>query len=132
MYQNQMHPVDQWLATNNKFFASEQIPFMREHLIRLPEQQLPMVFSMSFKDPMVFLLVSIFLGTWGVDRFMLNDVGMGVLKLLTGGGCMIWWAIDIALVQNKAREANFHQLMQSIQQFGSGHQPPQPPYGPYH
>ena len=128
MYQNQMHPVDQWLATNNKFFPSEKIPYVRDALIRLPEQQLPMLFSMSFKDPMTMLIISILVGEFGVDRFMMGDIGLGVLKLLTFGGCLVWWAVDIALIQNKTREVNFNQLMQSIQQFGGGYAPPQAPY----
>ncbi|WP_082715500.1 TM2 domain-containing protein [Atopobium deltae] len=35
----------------------------------------------EFKDPTTILLVSIFLGSLGVARFMLGDTGMGVLKI---------------------------------------------------
>ena len=129
MYQQQMHPVDQWLATNNKFFPAEKIPYIREALLRVPEQQLPGMFAMSFKDPITMLIVSILVGEFGVDRFMMGDIGLGVLKLLTFGGCLIWWAIDIALIQNKTREANFNTLMQAVQAYSSPYPPPQPPYG---
>jgi len=129
MYQNQMHPVDQWLATNNKFFPPEKIPYVRDALMRLPEQQIPMIFSMSFKDPTTMLIISILVGEFGVDRFMLGDIGLGVLKLLTLGGCGIWWIIDAVIIQNKTREVNFNQLMQTLQQYGAGHVPPQAPYG---
>ena len=41
------------------------------------------------------LVLSIFLGTWGVDRFYLGYTGMGVLKLLTGGGFGVLWILDM-------------------------------------
>ncbi|HEY7424759.1 MAG TPA: TM2 domain-containing protein [Gemmataceae bacterium] len=46
------------------------------------------------------LVLSILLGGWGVDRFYLGYVGLGVLKLITGGGCGIWWLIDWIRIAN--------------------------------
>jgi len=47
------------------------------------------------------LLMSIFFGSIGVDRFIMGHVGLGILKLVTMGGCGIWALIDIILIATK-------------------------------
>ncbi len=47
---------------------------------------------------MVAVLLSIFVGTFGVDRFYLGYTGLGIVKLLTCGGFGIWWLIDLILI----------------------------------
>jgi hypothetical protein len=65
------------------------------------------------KDWMVALLLSIFLGTFGIDRFYLGYVGLGILKLVTLGGCGIWWLIDLILIAtNKLPDARGNRLRQ--------------------
>lgn len=53
------------------------------------------------KNFIVALLLSIFLGTLGIDRFYLGNIGLGVLKLLTGGVFGILYIIDIILIATK-------------------------------
>jgi len=65
------------------------------------------------KDWLVALILSITLGWLGVDRFYLDYIGLGVLKLMTGGGCGIWWLVDVILIaMNKLPDAKDNPLRQ--------------------
>lgn len=68
--------------------------------------------SAKGKDWMVALLLSIFLGGLGIDRFYLGYIGLGVLKLITGGGFGIWWLIDLILIATgKLRDSEGRELV---------------------
>jgi len=50
---------------------------------------------------MLCLIMSVVFGYLGVDRFLMNKVGTGILKLLTCGGAGIWWLVDVILIATK-------------------------------
>lgn len=103
--------VDMYVMTNQKYFPAEKIMYLKEKLAAMDESKFTMVSTVELKDPTTILLVSIFLGTLEIDRFMLGDTGMGILKLLTGGCCGILTIIDWFTVSKKTKELNFNNLM---------------------
>lgn len=102
--------VERFLSTNATKLPAEQLPFLREKLL-LNDIDPLMLEAISLHDPMVLLLVSIFVGHIGIDRFIISDIGMGILKLLTWGGLGIIWIYDIVTIQNKVRQKNFEKLL---------------------
>ena len=68
----------------------------------------------QLKDPTISLILSILVGGLGVDRFFIGDIGLGVGKLLTGGGCGVWWLIDIFLIMDATRQKNYQSLLMQL------------------
>ena len=70
--------------------------------------------SRSSRNYLVALLLSILIGQLGIDRFYLGYIGLGILKLITFGGCGIWWIIDIILIASGSlRDADGKHLIKT-------------------
>ena len=52
----------------------------------------------SEKDWIVTLVLSILVGTLGIDRFYTGNIVLGVLKLITFGGLGLGWLIDLIML----------------------------------
>lgn len=103
--------IDMYVMTNQKYLPAEKVVFLKEKMKNIDEEHFALISAVEFKDPTTLLLVSIFLGGLGIDRFMLGDTGMGILKLLTGGLCGILSIVDWFNVQKKTKELNYNKLM---------------------
>ena len=66
----------------------------------------PVRISSKSKD--ILVILSAFLGTFGADRFYRGQIGLGIVKLITLGGCGLWALIDhlIYLLGDLPREDN--------------------------
>ena len=102
--------VDNYILSNGKFFESSQQ--VKEKLLALDESKWDAVQSVKLKDPTMILIISILIGSLGIDRFMLGDTGMGVGKLLTCGGLGIWTIIDWFMVMGAAKAKNLAAIQQ--------------------
>jgi TM2 domain-containing membrane protein YozV len=63
-------------------------------------------YSSEKKDRTTALILSVLLGGVGVDRFYVGDTGMGILKMVTLGGCGVLAIIDWFVISGKADDFN--------------------------
>lgn len=103
--------IDMFVMTNQKYFPAEKIMYLKDKLKTLDDEKFSLVSTVELKDPTTILLVSIFLGVLGIDRFMIGDTGMGILKLLTGGVCGILTIVDWFTISKKTKDLNFNNVM---------------------
>ena len=100
--------TDSFLSANTGSFPSEQLPSLRQRLSQLDESQANQVIAAAnIKNPTTALILSIFLGTLGVDRFYIGHIGLGVAKLLLAWLTFgIWTIVDWFLIINATKKAN--------------------------
>jgi TM2 domain-containing membrane protein YozV len=88
--------------------------YIREQLLAMDDSKWSLVQTIQFKDPTTSIIVSILVGTLGIDRFMIGDTGLGIGKLLTCGGIGIWALVDLFLIMGATREKNFAKFQQLL------------------
>lgn len=106
--------VDAFIMPNAKYFHDYQITNIRAALQAADESRWPMIQSLQFKDPTICLIISLIGGSLGIDRFFVGDMGLGVLKLITCGGCGIWSIVDWFLIMGVARDKNMQKLQSML------------------
>ena len=97
----------------------KKIPFKKQAEVETALQAVPtekygLLSSVSMKSPGGNTALAIFFGLLGIDRFALGDMGLGVLKLLTGGVFGIMYLIDIFTAAGRTKEANFAELVKRL------------------
>jgi TM2 domain-containing membrane protein YozV len=95
----------------------DEMAFVQELIKDMNDNQ-AMQFATAYmarrKDPNNILLFSIigFLGVAGIQRFVLDQAGMGILYFFTGGLCLIGTIIDVVNHKKLAFEYNSKQAQQ--------------------
>ena len=110
--------IDMFLAQNAEKLPKDKIMVLQDALAKLDDSKAMFIQSLDFKDPTTILIISILIGGWGIDRFMLGETGLGIAKLLTCGGCYIWWIIDMINATDRTRQYNYKKLQEALMMQG--------------
>lgn len=88
---------------------------LRQSLKTVPDANYSLIMATPVKSHVTTLILSIFLGGLGVDRFYVGDIGIGIAKLLLGWLTFgIWYIVDIFLCYKKAKQVNMKKLTMAI------------------
>ncbi len=74
-------------------------------------------FSQVEQNPVALYGWNVWLGWLGIDRFIVGDILLGILKLLTMGSMGLWVLVDYFLIGNRTRTKNLEKarwIYQSI------------------
>lgn len=102
--------IDMFIMSNGKNLPEDKTMIIRQRLEDTDESKWPIISTIQFKSTTTALILSIFLGYLGIDRFYIGDTLKGVLKLITGGACGIWVIIDWFLISKATREKNYDKI----------------------
>ena len=94
--------------------TTEELTFLQQATAELSENQKKhfyMIYTGKRKSPQDLLIFTLlgFFGVAGIQRFLVGQVGMGVLYFLTGGLCFIGTIVD--LVNHKQLATDFNRKM---------------------
>ncbi len=103
--------IQQFLVANRGYFKASQMEAIAANLREVSDGKSAIIKSLKFKSPTTVLLVSVFLGQIGIDRFMIGNTLMGIVKLLTSGGLGFIWLWDICTIRGKVKELNYQQIL---------------------
>lgn len=101
------------------FLEGEELMFVQSLIKDLNDQQAQQftaIYSARRKDPQVILLTTLlgFIIVAGVQRFLLGQIGMGILYLFTGGFCLIGTIIDLINYKKLSFEYNQNIARESV------------------
>ena len=98
------------ISMQNKFPAGSLLGLSD----RLSDDQVRQAASVDYRDPVIALVLGLFIGPLGVDRFYNGDVGLGLGKLFTLGGLGIWAIVDLFLIMNAVRSKNLEKFHTAV------------------
>ncbi|AEV34641.1 protein containing TM2 domain [Pseudovibrio sp. FO-BEG1] len=90
----------------NKANYFMQLKTIRDNVAEDKQSDFDVMFAGKEKNPTVALVLGLFLGSLGIDRFYTGQIGLGILKLITLGALGIWTLIDWFLIMGAARNKN--------------------------
>lgn len=102
--------VDMFIGMNAENFTPQDLMIIKEKLEKMEDDKLFLIQGTEFQKPSTIFLIAILLG-W--ERFWLDDVGLGIVKIITFYGCFIWWLVDIFSAKERAKKYNFKKFTQA-------------------
>ena len=103
--------VDRFLVLNQNDLPDDKIPMLRENMLHCSMRKLSEIQSLSFRRVGNMQFISFILGWSGVDRMLVGEIGIGLLKLCTLGCCGLLMVYDWLVMPSKTRYYNYIEVM---------------------
>lgn len=105
--------AEQLIAIYGSKIPFESIFSVKEQLKDMDYSTASIVLAQA-KDPTIAIILSVVVGSLGIDRIYIGDIGLGILKLITCGGFGLWWLIDLFLIMDATKQRNLQHMMELL------------------
>ncbi len=102
--------VNLWLMANQDKLPAEKLGILKSALEKEDESKLDALMGVELKSPMTIFLLALFCGWLSLDRFLLGHVGVGIARILTLQGLLIWNLVDLITAMKRTRMYNFDKV----------------------
>lgn len=101
--------VDFFMAANANKFDAGVLMEVRKTLSGMTDNQFMALQAVWFREPALIFAIAFICG-W--ERFFLDDVLLGVLKIITLYGLGLWWLVDLFTAMSRAKKFNYNRFVQ--------------------
>ncbi len=100
--------IQDLLTEYGEYFAEKDLPIIEELLMKYDNilEAKKIIKAAGLKKPSTIQKLSIFGGWWGIDRFMVGDVDLGIVKLISFGGLGLLNLFDIFFLKKRVQYDN--------------------------
>ena len=103
--------VDRFLVLNQNDLPDDKIPMLRQNMLHCSLNKLGDIQSLTCRRVENMQFISFMLGWSGVDRMLLGEIGIGLLKLCTFGCFGLLMVYDWLAMPRKTRYYNYIEVM---------------------
>lgn len=132
-----------FLVYNSSKLPKEKLGYLQKQLLNTTAWRWDMIRFLPLKDPNILLLISCCVGYFGIDRFLLENYTIGIIKLIVLQlsivsiipwillfleeqtnwiflckivFCIgvIWWIYDLCTIRRKTQEYNYKLIIQTL------------------
>lgn len=96
------------MQTWGECFDPADLENIKAKLATADDNKLDMIANAKLRKPTLILIFSIV--CWGVDRILLGQTVMGIVKILTCGGCWVWGIIDLISYKKRTFKYNAEKM----------------------
>jgi hypothetical protein len=104
--------IQKYFSRYHSYFPLVAWDDITEYMQNINDNDFDLFLTFSFKDPFKMFWTAFPLGIFGIDRFLLGDTGLGILKLLTLGQFFIGFTIDCFTIIDRTKNFNYNKFLQ--------------------
>ena len=106
--------LDLFFEEYGSYLSADKIMYLKDKMKMMDKKRLYGIYTLKMTNPRYVFIVSVFPGIFGVDRFLIGDTHIGLLKLLTLGGCGILLVTDWLTIAETIRDLNFNVILEYL------------------